>query len=281
MSLRRLISSVKIVPESEDFRIRAGLAAVESFGVERTMSDPVLVNVAALALVMGDRPTIHEFAQDAYELIDNTDLWSIPGAPPPLLESAFVLCGKNGADIFLGTTELGFYPFPGGYGLLGSNPGGMAFSVWRPKWDEHDISVDFGAILMGDHKFLVEWARQAVRFLMVYAALLEVEKTPLLTESLARRTKNSARRREQKSDAKSWITRTISLTTRDVRVAAKEESGSVDYVDGKILASVKVSGYIMHQAYGPQWSFRRWIYIKAYETRKWIAPGPRKINVIR
>jgi len=278
--LRRLVGDVSLdmISESKDFRMRAAETAANAFGVERVIAESTLVNLGALAMSLGDSPVVHEFEPEALELIDATDLRSLPAEAPSLLKSAFILAGRGGVDIMPGTAELGVYPCPGGFGFLGSNAGGMGFFLWHPRWGEREIAGPDEVLLDGT-EVLESWARQALRFVLIYAAFLEAEKTPVLTENNRKKEKKSVRKRAPEEKRKQWTIRHISLTMRIVSAPREGSDPTGGGIEGRVAVPVRVSGHLVRQPYGPGRSLRKWIYVAEYGARRWIVPGARTFVV--
>lgn len=281
VSMIQLVSRIKLTHGTGDFRTDAALAAASVFGREKVLAEPLFVNASALANALGEHPVVHELHPGAIEIIANTDLHSLPGQPPLLLDSAFVLTGIN-RPLFGDTIDLGVYPVPdGGYGILGMDWVAGEFLLWHPTWEAKEIVLGDVPIMPGvDIDKLTSFGREAIRFLMVYALLLEADKTPIEVNTQKRKHKRSVAQKQAELGRGEWIIKRISLTTR--RIYKTDSAGHGQEVKGdRILAPTIVSGHLAYQAYGKQWSLHRWIYVDVYEARRWIAPGPKRIIIGR
>lgn len=279
ISLTQLVSRIKLTHETGDFRTDAALAAASAFG-QKVSEEHLLVNVGALANSLGSHPVVYNLTPDAVELVSETDLHFLPGFPPLLLKSAFIVTGIDRA-LFGGTIDLGVYPVPdGGYGLLGMDDESGEFFLWHPIWEEREITIADDSPMESEAERwkVTEFGREAIRFLMVFSLLLEADKTPIEIQSNRLRQKRSVAMRQATLGRDDWTVKRISLTTRRVSKPSKPVS-SGESIEGRILSPTMVTGHLAYQAYGKQWSLRRWIYIDSYEARRWIAPGQRRIIV--
>lgn len=279
VSMTQLVSRIKLTRETGNFRTDAALAAASAFG-QSVSEEHLLVNAGALANSLGAHPVVYTLTPEAIELIGETDLHSLPGNPPLLLNSALIVTGTDRA-LFGGTIDLGVYPVPdGGYGLLGMDAEAGEFFLWRPTWKEREITLgdDIPVEPGADAKKISAFGRDAIRFLLVFSLLLEADKTPIEIHTNKLRQKKSVSLHQATLGRGEWTVSRISLTTRPVSQSSETMPVGKE-VEGRILSPTTVSGHLAYQAYGKQWSLRRWIYIEAYEARRWVAPGPRRIVV--
>jgi hypothetical protein len=269
---------------AQDFRTAAALVAEVGFGRRAVEQATALVNCGALALAMGSRPLVHSLRDDALTLIEATDLRSAPASAPELFRHA-VIIEASGLALFGETTDLGIYQVPDGrYGLLGYTgrdpDGGAMFSLWRPHWAEEDLNdPEIVPAMDEETEGVAAWTRDAVRFVLIYGLLLEAERTPLAIDERAMKQKRSVEARNRAQGRSGWVTRYISLATRDV--VLPHDTGTEQTTGDRIAELRRVSGHLKRQVYGPDRAGRRWIYISAYEARRWLTPGPRRLIVGR
>jgi hypothetical protein len=271
----------------DDFRVAAATMAATVYGTEALANAPTLVNCAGLALSMA-RLTRHELTADAIELVHATDLHTLPSEPPRLLRGAWILEARRPERrcLFGDTASLGGYTLDGAVFLLGIGyPDGAVVARWQPHWTGEDLDAsvtpDTASPLIDDVAldFPTAWARQAARFAVVLALLLESVSTPLTVEEPPRARREGARHAGTPAP---WVVRRVHLRTPAPvqRMQAGEGARPSAGGDRQALA-VEVRGHLKRQPYGPGGTLRRWIYVSSYEARRWVAPRPVSIIVDR
>lgn len=269
-------------PSTGDARADAGLLAASVYGMADVMSRPVLVNVAALALAM-DRLTVHRISTGAARLVHETDLHTLPGAPPRLLRSGAIITVRDPEreTLFGDTVELGVYPVSDTIHIIGLQyPDGANHVSWSPTWQEQDLQAGMpppdDSPLIADREGHTEWTQQAIRFLLILGIHLDAEGSPMETrdEPVRRRSRGRPRRGQTE-----WVTRRVYLGKASRAYARGDSSTGEDGTEGRIEATVTVRGHLKRQPYGPNRSLRRWVYVESYEARRWIAPRPLRIDI--
>ena len=267
----------------DDFRMAAATMATAVFGAA-TVATPALVNCAGLALTM-PRLTRHELTADAIELVHATDLHALPSEPPRLLRGAWILEARRPERrcLFGDTASLGGYTLDGAVFLVGIGyPDGVVVARWQPHWTgeelEASVTPDTASPLIGDVDFHTAWARQAARFAVVFALLLESVSTPLTVEEPPRARREATARHAMPAP---WMVRRVHLQTPAPAQWPQPHEGTIPALaagDRQALA-VEVRGHLKRQPYGPGGTLRRWIYVSSYEARRWVAPRPVSIIV--
>lgn len=292
MTLSQVVAKISAKPLSncKDFREEAAAAAVEAFGFDAVRGNNIFINMAALARAMGTRPLVYDLRSDALDLIEQTDLRSAPAHAPRILSDSFIIQAA-GEPLFASTTDIGVYQIPDGrIGLIGltgrGTDGGAMFSLWRPHWSNDDFKtpeITSADSLTLDVEGYESWAQSAIRFLLIYGLLLEADKAPMEVEKKQLREKKSMRKHDQGKGREGWSIRRVSLTTRQIMQRPAEPiypDPSYEIKDG-VYDEVHVSGHLAFQAYGPEWSLHRWIYVQEYDAWKWLKPGPRRVIVTK
>lgn len=264
-----------------DAREAAAALAIARWGVRVVHEQLATVNVGALALAMRDRLVVHQVTSDASQRVHETDLHTLPGEPPRLLRGPWILEVRrpDRQVLFGATASLGGYELDGALYLVGLDyPDGVRVARWVPRWEEREIVVpEDHSPLIDDVDAHHEWAQDAARYAVVLGILLDAEGTPLRVGEM-----RSAGFRAQAGvrSRAGWVVRRVHLDERRRR-ASVGEPGEGTAPEGRIAATVAVTGHLKRQAYGPGRSQRRWIYVESYEARRWVAPRPLRIVVDR
>ena len=284
--VHRMMAHRDAAPADPDVRTRAAHLAVAVFGLEQVLSQPALVNIAALALSM-DRLVVHRLTADAAEQVRATELRAVPGKPPGLMRRPFIVESRRPErhPLFGQTAALAGYELDGRLFLIGLDyPDGIRVEPVRIHWQEQDIeptSVD-SPLIEGDIHEHRLWAEQAAEWVVTLGALLEAEGAPLEDEdwSEAPASKRQRPGRRQKA-TDGWLVRRVALT----RAAAQRVSSRADAEtsaarrDGLVLGETWVRGHLRRQPYGPGRQLRKWVYIEGYEARRWMSRRPLRIDV--
>jgi hypothetical protein len=250
------------------------------------MGAPAMVNVAGLAMATLERLTVHEVRLPVPDTVAATDLHSLPDQPPRLLRRPCIVEVRTpGPELLFGdTASLGCYELDGARYLVGLQyPDGALVAQWKPRWSGGEL--DQGVTREPAEQPLLEgiavdehhaWACDAARFLVVLGLLLDAEATPLTTTEDAPATDRRKRRKKKgTASAKPWAVTRVYLQSRPKGSGGAAGDGSG--VDGKTAAQVEVRGHLKRQPHGPGGSLRKWVYVAAYEARRWVAPGGRVV----
>lgn len=261
--------------------------AIEAYRFTGHHEQGILINVAALALsTLRGRLVIHRVSDGAARLVRSTELRSMPGEPPHLLRAPWIVEARRpDVPLFGDTSSLAGYPVPGRepgavylIGLL--YPEGARGTLWRPRWEEHDVSK----VSDGDQELLLledtpetyrEWTRAATRFAVVFAALMEADATPLRVSEHKER---GGRRRGSQSSGGWRVERRVYISDEGrVRMVSPRDQKPVTSGQGprgEIPERVRVAGHLKRQPYGPGRQGRRWIYVDSYEATRWVSKRP-------
>lgn len=277
-----------------DLKWQAGILSCAVFGENLVLECPTFINVAALALAMRDRLIVHQLSAGARAYIHSTDLRTLPGQPPDLLKKPFLITARKPEE---GETLFGDVAQIGGYWaddtlflVLFGYPDGVYVYPWKPVWQEIDVDdVGFSGGFISDVAYSKEkWedlGHQAIRFLLVLGLMLQAEGSPVVVERPPRAKKSGPSTNSQKrSRDNQWSTRRIYVDGKIRYSQSERQSDGTDGGTRKVRddlqeMTVMVSGYIRRQPYGPKNSLRKWIYVRSYEARRWVAPKPLRINV--
>lgn len=260
---------------------RGALRVLDVYGQEAVLAQPVMVNFGVLADVMADRVVVHALRPGACRLVDDTDLHSLPEAPPKLLTGGWILEARHaerGEPIFGNTIALAGYRIDDAIHMLGVHaPDGVTHTVWRPKWGSGELPegmvVDRSPLVdEHEHAEYSEWARQAARFALVLGLLLESEAAPVkIGDETEKGTGGKTGKRE-------WVTRHIALgAPPKVNGSPSPTPRGTSDDDDAALTAVNVRGHLKRQRHGPEHSLVKWIYVAEYSARRWVSPRPLKV----
>jgi hypothetical protein len=258
----------------------AVLATVEAWGEGFVREHPEVANVGALALAFGDALCVHELRAPVPATVANTDLHSLPDAPPELLRAPVIVeVRQPGHELLFGdTASLGSYELEGVRYLVGLlYPDGVRVARWMPQWPGGELEADVqreqahGLLECepGEHH---AWAIDAARFLVVLGLLLEAADSPTRVVDDAPR--HARTRHGKREPARAWTVRRVYLEARAAEGDREAPSGVAGGPrSDSVAAQVQVRGHLKRQPYGPQGTLRRWQYVSAYEARRWVAPS--------
>jgi hypothetical protein len=278
----RVLRHAPAAPTGSDLRTTAGALAALTYGMDTVLEMPALVNIAALAWLTRERRVVHRISSGAAHVVHDTDLRTIPSAPPPLLHRPWILTSRNperGECLFGDTAELAGYPLDDRIYLIGLQyPDGIKVAGWRPKWsaDEIEIGLHGTADLIDDVDAWQDWARDAARFALMLGILLDAESTPVVLDSDTERSRaqGGSSHSHQSKGTSAWSVRRVYVDARIYRPSSQTSSGeAMGKRDDLVPTRSMVSGHLKRQPYGPGRSLRKWVYVHAYEARRWTMPN--------
>ena len=269
-SLTDVLGSVPFVTNITDLKQSAAKIALDTFGTVTT-HEPLLINVTALRLCLPKELTVYEITTGVSGQIDATDIHNFPSLCPDFLKKAFVLESKKPEHpLFGNTSSLGGYWIDGNFYLVGIGcPDGATL---HPVWDGREITGNETNVL-GDTAELNEWAKDAMRYVLILSLLMEAERTPVMCGS-GKSHKSTIKR----GNKKQWIVERVYLNKKYISQAQKSED-NIFSTDGKTQKTVPVRGFIRSQHYGANNTQIKFVYIESFEARRWIIPGPRKFII--
>jgi len=273
-------------------RAAASAVALATWG-ERLVADlPALVNLAAWAWLASERAVIHETRPSVARLVAATDLHQLPDAPPALLREPWCVQAQRperGERLWGDTFALAGYQLDDTHYLISLDGEGAHVVPWRPQWSARDLEAgvtttvydpllaQFGleGTVPGapDH---AAWAREAVRWAVVYGLLLDAAGAPVrVTAEGPPRERDPRKARE----AKAWSVSRVTLTPDGERVVAPPSVGAGAEADltGRVAAAVTVRAHLKRQRYGEGNALTRWIFVEGYAARRWVAPWSTRV----
>lgn len=214
-------------------------------------------------------PPVWYVRPSACAVVEDTDLHSIPTAPPKMLRSAGIVQARRpetGERLFNvpggnPVAALGWYHDGGSIMLVGTMyPSGHAVTVWRPEWTGAELEAQLpGTELVNDRiedrEAHAAFSRYASRFLVVLSLLAESEPSPLRIEL----------DRKAKSDRHVYVNENV------VKRRADHLTPSATGAE-RVVVAADVTGHIKRQRHGPGYSLTKWIYVAGYSARRYHAP---------
>lgn len=268
--LSKLISDIKNLPAPQHDNV------VTAAGILYAQHYPhvpmEMLNVIVMALLM-DRLLVYEMAPGAINVVQGMRIDDLPEEPPALLRLPWLIESKDvDRPLFGDTVCLGGYFTRGKYFLVGFlRPDGVRVEPWEPEWGKDlKVPVIWSPLVdpeMQDTR--EEWATQAVSFSLGLGLLLEAEKTPLVAKEAGR----SGRKRTRRGGpaGTEWAVRRVVLGKMATRYYGQQQRTGSQELDksDRVLAHTIVTGHLRYQPYGPGRQQRKWIWIDAYEARRW------------
>lgn len=220
------------------------------------------INLAGLAVVSRCAPDVWLCRPSASAIVHDTDLHSIPDAPPRLLRGPGVIevrRPETGERLWGDYASLGWYDAGGVTMLVGLRyPDGYAVARWTPAWTGQDLEhqlpdAELGSPLIDSIGEQHEFASSAARYLVVLGLLAEAEHSPLRIEL----------------DRQERRTRHIYLDDAPARPRIAASSAPAE-IPGRAAEQRPVSGHLKRQRYGEGRALTKWIYVERYEARRWF-----------
>lgn len=258
--VQRIRPHLAKVPPAMPLREASALIATLAFG-PYILDDPTLgaINLGALAIRSRCQPATYLVRPAASRLILETDLHSIPDAPPRLLRTPGIVETRRpetGERLWGDFASLGWYELDGAICLLAlSYPDGVAFARWVPVWTGAELEPQLrhtGGSLAPIAE-IDAFARDAARYLVTLGLLAEVEAGPLRIELDKRE-------------------RTTRHVYRDEQHAPAPRAVAPDTTAGRVAEAVAVTGHMKRQRYGEGRVKTKWIYVASHEARRWFGP---------
>lgn len=284
---RRLqrLPHINDIAASGDIKLAAAVMAAASRDLPQARL-PVFINLCAYAIASPARIVLYQPTRPVVDLVDGTDLRSVPSRRPFVFDRPFILASRDPQyPLVPPTAEIGCYAIGETFFLIGLNyPDGVWTSSFRPTWTGEDL--DDGRRPAALEPWVPVERRAdydvqnlgAIRFALVLALLLEAEGAPIRVEEKAPGNKTARRRAERAGAEPSWTERRIYLEARAATRRPPSTSDSDPHELGHLVEDkTRVTGHLKMQAHGPGGKLRKVLYVEGYERRQWVAPYSRTI----
>jgi hypothetical protein len=254
-----------------------------------------LINLACLTYAARERFVVHAVRPGIVHLVAATDLHSLPHQAPALLQGPWVIehhHAERGEVLWGDTIGLCGYPLgDGSIYLVGlQTPDGARGMRWAPRWEGGELAEGIppgdgpGVALLADVQRgpWAAWAPEAVRFVLVFALLLEAERSPCGVRDEGERPRRGRGGVTGAGPQGEWIVRHVRVEQPTVEGASGLAGHAPEAPPaGRELADVRVRGHLKRQRYGAGFTQTKWIYVEGYAARRWVAPGPVRVVVGR
>lgn len=279
---RETARRIKLACPPRDLLRDAYTLASTHCGKEIARAQAATSCIAAIALSL-DQLVVHQLRKDLVQLVNETDLHSLPHEPPRFLRRAFIVEAhhpEQGERLFGDTAAIACFPYHDEMRLVGAEfDGAMRVSVWKPVWTGGELEAGMSAAsspLIDDAEVHHDWTLQAARLAIVLGLLLDAEGAPIGVTDESSRSKESSQHKGRPPPA--WVTRYVYVRAKAVHASTREIEASAGGIEGRDATSRPVRGHLKRQRFGPGHKELRWIYVESYEARRWVAP--RDVRVV-
>ena len=234
-----------------------------------------------LRLAFGGSITVHTLTDGVVQKVRNTKLLNMPNELPHFLTKPFIIEARHDNTLFddavcmsgfLEGSELNLTTtFSDNDSLIQMQSG--SYDGRRLE----DINyTGFG--ITGRKKRHME-RTDAYAFATIFALMIEADRTPIAIEQKRAYHANGMGMGVGQGGYKSdWIEKRVYIDSKYVMQNNSQNHGELDK-DGKILKDVFVHGFLRYQAYGPEHSLRKWVYVEGFDSTRWAKNGHTRIIV--
>ena len=237
------------------------------------------VNYIALRLSFGNTITTHMLTDGVVAKIRNTTICNMPNEMPAFLTKPFIIEARHDNVLFDNIVCLAGYLSEGGLFLIAIFSDGSSLIQHEVcSYDGRRIQ-DINYYAYGACTFTDPKRKDTFAFATVFSLLLEADRTPFaIDDKITRDSGNSRINRNIKQNESDWIEKRIYIDKKYTPKYKYENSEQLD-IEGKVLKDIYVHGFLRHQAYGPEHSLRKWVYVEGFDSTRWSKPGDTKIIV--
>jgi hypothetical protein len=242
-------------------------------------------NIIAYRLSFGPTLTVHALTNAVIKKILNTRMETMPTEMPRALQNSFLFEAKDG-ELFDGITAIGGMLLDNDLVLISAYADGNTY--WQHEQASFDgrslADIQFDRDITSIDGYTHETIDRATRkdtfaFAIVLALMLEAERTPITVGDKGKRQQQSNKTTIiGKKRYPLWIEKRIYIDTKYANTSEHEHIHPMDK-DGKIRKGVQIEGFLRHQAYGPGFKLRKWIYVEGFESSRWISQGDKLITI--
>lgn len=285
-----MVQTPVVTPVAANIPQNATYLALKKYG-ERILSQaPALANVAGLTLKMlldYARLRVSQIRPAAARLARETEIRSLPTEVPKAIRRAWLWEVRNPETevLFGDTVSIAGYWYDDRCHIIGQqHPDGIRVVSWRPQWGASDAEAgtdqplsdrDMGFLDKGSFEEHQQWSKEAVRFCLSMAILLEAHETPLSVRHEDGK-KNSGRAKGQPLKESEWSVDHVYLTVEPKPRPLTKENTPPRPNANAVSELVIVKGYLKRQRFGERNSQTRWVWVAPYEAIRWRSDKPKR-----
>ena len=237
--------------------------------------------ILSLRIKLGTPLTVHVLTEAVCKKVQRVKIEHLPADYPEFLKTPFLIEAKPGNVLFDDIDAIGGFIDNEDFILVLWSGNGTYFTKTNTPFK----GIRFDQITYVQRKDGItppqaDQNKNVLPFITVLALMLEAEKTPIRID---RSTKKSLKRgltKERNENLSDWIEYRIYIDAKFTSRSIKQVYDSIPMKkDGKEKCDVHIEGFLRHQAYGPEHSLRKWIYVDSHDSSRWKKIGDRKITV--
>ena len=232
-----------------------------------------------LRLAFGETITAHTLTDGVVKKIINTRIMNMPHEIPHFLTKPFIIEARHDNCLFEDAVCLsGYLENADLYLTTTFKDNNSMIQIQSGSYDGRRLEdINYTAFGTSGGKERDMHKTDSYAFVTIFALMIEADRTPIVIEEKRILTKKGSgiKSNSHKSD---WIEKRVFIDYKyipDYKIGPHEELDK----DGKILKDVYVHGFLRNQAYGPEHSLRKWVYVEGFDSTRWATSGNTKIIV--
>ena len=230
-----------------------------------------------LRLAFGSSVTVHTLTDGVVKKVAGTRILNMPNEIPHFLTKPFIIEARHDNHLFDDAVCLSGYMEKGDLYLTTTfSDRNSVIQIQSGSYDGRSLQdinfIGFG--VSGGEKGDIR-RTDAYAFVTVFALMMEADRTPIAIEEKQSRNTSGMKPNSYKSD---WIEKRVYIDCKYIPQYKNETHAELDK-GGRILKDVFVHGFLRQQAYGPEHSLRKWIYVEGFDSTRWATPGDTRVIV--
>ena len=238
--------------------------------------------ILGLRIRLGNPMTVHVLTDSVCKKIQRVKIENLPIGYPKFLENPFLIESKPGKFLLDDIDAIGgFIDDNNDFILAMWSSSGTFFT--RTNKPFNGIRIDQINFVPRQDSFIppADKNLNVLPFLTVFALMMEAEKTPILVDHGTKKSRKRNQAKNKNTVLSDWIECRVFI---DAKYTAKQAKDSIpDSIPmdktGKEKRDVYIDSFLRHQAYGPEYSLHKWIYVEGHDSSRWANTGNRKITV--
>ena len=233
------------------------------------------VNYVSLRLAFGDTVTVHALTDGVAAKVKNTVICNMPNEIPHFLTKPFILEARHDNALFDDIVSFAGYLSLGELFLITIfKDGGSMVQHEAGSFDGRkigDLYYEYGSTYKSNNE-----RTDTFSFVTVFALMVEADRTPIVIEE--KRTRKANNGNWQNRYKSGWLEKRVFIDKKYLHQYKSKNHGKLNK-EGKTLKDVYVHGFLRRQAYGPEHSLQKWIYIEGFDSTRWTMDGHAKVIV--